>query len=125
MGLPGPINRATGAVGSSSILPGWVGVNAATEMERRLGLPVQVENDANLGALAEFVWGSGKGHSNVIYIKLSSGSGSRPALRRPAPSRSRGHRRGDRPYPRAARDGDLPLRQPGLPRDGRLGAGDR
>lgn len=75
MGLPGPINRATGAVGSSSILPGWVGVDAATEMERRLGLPVQVENDANLGALAEFVWGSGKGHSNVVYIKLSSGVG--------------------------------------------------
>jgi len=75
MGLPGPINRSTGAVGSSSILPGWVGVDAATEMGRRLGLPVHVENDANLGALAEFVWGSGKGHSNVVYIKLSSGVG--------------------------------------------------
>jgi glucokinase-like ROK family protein len=75
MGLPGPINRSTGAVGSSSILPGWVGVNAALEMERRLRLPVQVENDANLGALAEFVWGSGRGHSDVIYIKLSSGVG--------------------------------------------------
>jgi glucokinase-like ROK family protein len=75
MGLPGPINRATGAVGSSSILPGWVGVNAAMEMERRLRLPVRVENDANLGALAEFVWGSGRGHSDVIYIKLSSGVG--------------------------------------------------
>jgi glucokinase-like ROK family protein len=75
MGLPGPINRETGAVGSSSILPGWVGVNAAMEMERRLGLPVSVENDANLGALAEFVWGSGRGHSDVVYIKLSSGVG--------------------------------------------------
>jgi glucokinase-like ROK family protein len=75
MGLPGPINRATGAVGSSSILPGWVGVNAALEMERRLRIPVRVENDANLGALAEFVWGSGRGHSDVIYIKLSSGVG--------------------------------------------------
>jgi glucokinase-like ROK family protein len=75
MGLPGPINRGTGAVGSSSILPGWVGVNAAMEMERRLGLPVSVENDANLGALAEFVWGSGRGHSDIVYIKLSSGVG--------------------------------------------------
>ena len=44
-------------------------------MDRRLGLPVQVENDANLGALAEFVWGSGRGHSDVVYIKLSSGIG--------------------------------------------------
>jgi glucokinase-like ROK family protein len=75
MGLPGPINRATGTVGSSSILPGWVGINAAAEMERRLGVPVHVENDANLGALAEFVWGAGRGHSDVVYIKLSSGVG--------------------------------------------------
>jgi glucokinase-like ROK family protein len=75
MGLPGPINRSTGAVGSSSILPGWVGVNAAAEMGRRLRLPVKVENDANLGALAEFVSGAGQGHSDVVYIKLSSGVG--------------------------------------------------
>lgn len=75
MGLPGPINRSTGAVGSSSILPGWVGVDAAAVMERRVRLPVHVENDANLGALAEFVWGAGKGHSDVVYIKLSSGVG--------------------------------------------------
>jgi glucokinase-like ROK family protein len=75
MGLPGPINRSTGTVGSSSILPGWVGVDAAAEMERRIRLPVYVENDANLGALAEFVWGAGKGHSDVVYIKLSSGVG--------------------------------------------------
>ena len=75
MGLPGPINRVTGTVGSSSILPGWVGVDAAAEMTKRLRMPVHVENDANLGALAEFVWGSGKGFSDLIYIKLSSGVG--------------------------------------------------
>ena len=75
MGLPGPIDRSTGTVGSSSILPGWVGVDAAAEMERRIRLPVYVENDANLGALAEFVWGAGTGYSDVVYIKLSSGVG--------------------------------------------------
>lgn len=75
MGLPGPINRATGAVGSSAILPGWVGIDAAAEMRSRLGIAVQVENDANLGVLAEFVWGAGQGVSELIYIKLSSGIG--------------------------------------------------
>jgi glucokinase-like ROK family protein len=75
MGLPGPIDRTTGTVGSSAILPGWVGVDAAAEMTKRLRMPVHVENDANLGALAEFVWGSGKGFSDLIYIKLSSGVG--------------------------------------------------
>jgi glucokinase-like ROK family protein len=75
MGVPGPINRSTGTVGSSAILPGWVGVDAAAEMSKRLRMPVHVENDANLGALAEFVWGSGKGFTDLIYIKLSSGVG--------------------------------------------------
>jgi glucokinase-like ROK family protein len=75
MGLPGPINQAARTVGSTAILPGWVGIDAAAEMSRRLELPVQVENDANLGALAEFVWGSGQGHSELVYIKLSSGVG--------------------------------------------------
>jgi predicted NBD/HSP70 family sugar kinase len=75
MGLPAPINRATGAVQDSSILPGWVGVDAAEEARARLGLPVAVENDANLGALAELVWGAAKGHSEVAYIKVSSGIG--------------------------------------------------
>ena len=75
MGLPGPIARATGAIQDSSILPGWVGVTAASEASARLGLQVEVENDANLGALAELVWGAAKGHSEVAYIKVSSGIG--------------------------------------------------
>jgi predicted NBD/HSP70 family sugar kinase/biotin operon repressor len=75
MGLPGPISTAEQTVGSTSILPGWVGVRAAREMERRLGMPVSVENDANLGALAEHVWGAGRGVQDVAYIKASSGIG--------------------------------------------------
>ena len=75
MGLPAPIDRGTGSVQASSILPGWVGVDAAAEAASRLGLPVEVENDANLGALAELVWGAAKGRSEVAYIKVSSGIG--------------------------------------------------
>jgi predicted NBD/HSP70 family sugar kinase len=75
MGLPGPIHRRSGTVGSSSILPGWVGIPAAEEMARRLSLPVHVENDANLGALSEFVWGAGRGCSSLAYLKLATGIG--------------------------------------------------
>jgi len=75
MGLPAPIGRATGAVQGSSILPGWVGVDAAAEASARLRLPVEVDNDANLGALAELVWGAGRGRSEIAYIKASSGIG--------------------------------------------------
>ena len=75
MGMPGPISGDRQVVGSPSILPSWVGINAAVEMERRLSLPVRVENDANLGALAEWMWGAGRGFSDIAYIKASSGVG--------------------------------------------------
>jgi predicted NBD/HSP70 family sugar kinase/biotin operon repressor len=75
MGLPGPIDRRTGRVGSSSILPGWVGVRAADELGKRLGLPVSVDNDANLGALAELHWGAAAGRRNVAFLKVSTGIG--------------------------------------------------
>ena len=54
MGLPSPIHR-TGLVGSSAILPGWSGTRGGDRMAERLGLPVRVRNDADLGALAEDV----------------------------------------------------------------------
>jgi predicted NBD/HSP70 family sugar kinase len=75
LGLPGPISAATGTVGSSSILPGWVGVDPEAELSERLGLPILVENDANLGALAELASGAGNGASEVAYIKVASGIG--------------------------------------------------
>lgn len=77
MGLPAPIDRTTGRVGSPSILPGWVGVDAGDLASDALGLPVRVavDNDANLGALAEWWWGAGAGYSDVVYLKLSDGVG--------------------------------------------------
>ena len=47
----------------------------ARRWQRRLGIAVSVENDANLGALAEHVWGAGRGADDVAYIKASSGIG--------------------------------------------------
>jgi predicted NBD/HSP70 family sugar kinase len=75
LGLPGPISLATGTVGSSAILPGWVGVQVAEQMSERLGLAVLVDNDANLGALSELHWGAGRGSSNLAYLKVSTGIG--------------------------------------------------
>src|SRR6185437_5880899 len=44
MGVPGPIDTTTGAVGSSSILPGWVGVDPAAALRKALDRPVYVDN---------------------------------------------------------------------------------
>ena len=75
IGIPGPVDRARGTVGSATILPGWLGLRIAGEMERRLGLPVEIENDANCGALAELTWGAGRDCSNFAYIKAATGIG--------------------------------------------------
>ena len=74
LGLPGPIH-GDGVSGSSAILPGWVGVAAGEEMHLRLDVPVSVENDANLGALAEFTHGAGRGATDLVYVEVSSGIG--------------------------------------------------
>src|SRR5438132_10272224 len=75
IGIPGPVDREHGTAGSATILPGWVGLRIASEMQRRLGIPVEIENDANLGALAEMTWGAGRDCSNFAYIKAATGIG--------------------------------------------------
>jgi predicted NBD/HSP70 family sugar kinase len=75
MGLPGPIDRPTGTVGSSVIMPGWAGRRGAAELADRLSLPVAVDNDANLGALAEMTYGAARGAHDLIYVKVASGIG--------------------------------------------------
>lgn len=75
MGLPGPVEARTGVVGSVAILPGWTGIAAGEAMSAALGMPVRVDNDANLGALAECTWGAGVGAADVIYLKVASGIG--------------------------------------------------
>jgi len=75
IGIPGPVDRTRGTAGSATILPGWIGVRIVDEMHDRLGVPVEIENDANLGALAELTWGAGRECSNFVYIKVATGIG--------------------------------------------------
>ena len=76
IGIPGPVDRARGMAGSATILPGWVGLRISETMEKRLGMFVEIENDANLGALAELAWGAGRGLSSFVYVKAATGIGS-------------------------------------------------
>lgn len=75
LGLPGPVDVVTHEVGSPTLLPGWVGVNLASEMGKRLGCEVFVDNDANLGALAESYWGAAQGLQHAAYLKVAHGVG--------------------------------------------------
>ncbi|MBB5873751.1 putative NBD/HSP70 family sugar kinase [Allocatelliglobosispora scoriae] len=74
LGLPAPMTKS-GRIGSPPLLPAWAAMIAADELAIRLGRPVRVENDANLGALGEFVWGAGQGCSGLVYVKVATGIG--------------------------------------------------
>ena len=74
VGLPGPVDLSR-TVRSRSILGGWVDLDPAREFGDRLGVPVQVGNDADLGALGELRFGAARGHADVLYIKASHGIG--------------------------------------------------
>ena len=75
IGIPGPLDPGTGIVYSAPHLPGWGGLHAAEELQRRLGCPVVVQNDAKLAAIAEWTLGAGKGTQNFVFITVSTGVG--------------------------------------------------
>lgn len=75
MGVPGPVEYAEGRVVAPPIMPGWHGVPLRDRLSQELGIPVYVDNDANLGALSEHCHGAGRGHANLAYIKVGTGIG--------------------------------------------------
>nr|WP_100348743.1 ROK family transcriptional regulator [Luteimicrobium subarcticum] len=76
LGVPAPFDTSTGHVSSSSMLRGWGGVEIARVTSKRLGAPVFVDNDANLGALAELRQGAAKDVAQAAYVSVSHRIGS-------------------------------------------------
>jgi predicted NBD/HSP70 family sugar kinase/biotin operon repressor len=75
MALAGPVDQQRRALHRSAILSGWIDVDAAAELERRIPFPVHLDNDSNLGALAEATLGACRGVRHAAYVSLSSGIG--------------------------------------------------
>ena len=73
--LAGPIDHDNGSLHPSDVLPGWSGVDVAREIERRVQAPAYVDNDANLGALAEVTLGAGRNARFAAFVSISSGVG--------------------------------------------------
>lgn len=74
IGLPGYVDMAEGRVLWSSILTERDMALAAAASDR-LGLPVQVDNDANLCAMAELWFGAGRGRSDFAVVTIEHGLG--------------------------------------------------
>lgn len=74
-GIPGPVDPRTRALRPPAILAAWAGRDAGHELASRLGLRVEVANDADLGALGELRYGAGRGRRDFVYVKASHGVG--------------------------------------------------
>lgn len=74
--VPSPVDPKHPELLSEVVLPEWRGHSGLAELGERFGVPVLVDNDANLGALAEHWWGAGRGIDDIAYIKLGTGVGS-------------------------------------------------
>jgi glucokinase len=72
---PGPLDAEAGIVQGPPNLPGWQDVALTREIERELGCPVALENDANAAALAEWRARRGRGVASLVYLTLSTGLG--------------------------------------------------
>lgn len=79
MCVPAPLDRGSSRV-STRILPGWRGLQPGDELAARVGVPVVVDNDANLGCLAELGHGAARGVADVIFVKVATGLGAGIAL---------------------------------------------
>lgn len=74
--LPSPYDYVSGEVTSVEMMPGWRGVSFKGMLEERLRKPVEIDNNANLGAIAEKWWGAGQAADNLVYVMFGVGIGS-------------------------------------------------
>lgn len=70
--IAAPIAPQSGEMLIPGVLPGWNGSSLAERIAARWGIPAAVENDANLGALAESTWGEFAGEPDLLYVKVAS-----------------------------------------------------
>ncbi len=74
-GIPGIVNPEKGIVYRSPNYPSWRDVNIAKLLKSKIPIPVIIDNDANMYALAELLHGAAKGRKNLIVLTLGSGIG--------------------------------------------------
>jgi glucokinase len=75
VGVPGFVDFERGFIHDLTNVPGWTAVPLKTKLGRKLGLPVFVDNDANLMALGEIAFGGGKQLRHAVFLTLGTGVG--------------------------------------------------
>jgi len=75
MASPGPLDPHTGVILSTPNIPEWVNFPITEKLSEHFGVPVYLDNDANLAALGEWKFGAGIGHHDLLYLTISTGIG--------------------------------------------------
>jgi glucokinase len=71
----GPLDANRGVVQSPPNLPGWDEIPVTDFFVNEFNLPALLKNDANAGALAEWMYGAGKGTRNMMFCTMGTGFG--------------------------------------------------
>jgi glucokinase len=69
------VKAREGIVFLSHHVPGWENIPLRDWLRRRFGVPVAVDNDANVAALGEWRFGAGQGYCSLLYVTVSTGIG--------------------------------------------------
>ncbi|MDX2377826.1 ROK family transcriptional regulator [Microbacterium sp. LRZ72] len=74
IGLPGPVDFATGRPSNPPIMPGWDGYDVPGHIRNAFAVPVLVDNDVNIMALGERTlnWGH---IEDMMFVKVATGIG--------------------------------------------------
>ena len=72
---PGPLDPYTGTVLDTPNIPEWENFPLAPNLSKHFGVPVYLDNDANMAGLAEWRYGAGQGHHDLVYLTISTGIG--------------------------------------------------
>ncbi len=76
IGVPSPIYRGSDSQSMHpAIHPKWAGLGLSRILKEHVSIPIFMENDANLGALAELWWTERQSRKHLIYLKVASGLG--------------------------------------------------
>ena len=75
VGVPGFVDARIGMVHKLTNVQGWNQIPLKEILDQRLDLRIQVENDANAMAYAEYRLGAGRGATNMLAITLGTGVG--------------------------------------------------
>ena len=75
MASPGPLDPYTGTILDTPNIPEWNNFPLGPNLSKHFGVPVYLDNDANMAGLAEWRYGAGQGHHDVIYLTISTGIG--------------------------------------------------